>query len=99
MLHGLMMDQPLLISSLISHAARFHADTEIVSRTVEGGIHRYGYADAEVRAKKLAQALGRLGGADVVLCDVRMRASASARSPGTATATTSSITVFRACRR
>ena len=61
MLHGLMMDQPLLISSLISHAARFHADTEIVSRTVEGGIHRYGYAEAEVRAKKLAQALGRLG--------------------------------------
>ena len=36
MLRGLMMDQPLLISSLIDHAARYHADTEIVSRTVEG---------------------------------------------------------------
>jgi fatty-acyl-CoA synthase len=31
-----MMDQPLLISSLLDHAARYHADTEIVSRTVEG---------------------------------------------------------------
>ena len=36
MLRGLMMDQPLLISSLLDHAARYHADTEIVSRTVEG---------------------------------------------------------------
>jgi fatty-acyl-CoA synthase len=58
---GLIMDQPLLISSLLTHAARHHGETEIVSRTVEGGIHRYTYRDAEVRAKKLAQALGRLG--------------------------------------
>ena len=36
MLRGLMMDQPLLISSLIVHADRYHGDTEIVSRTVEG---------------------------------------------------------------
>ena len=42
---GLMMDQPLMISSLLRHAARNHGDTEIVSRTVEGGIHRYTYAD------------------------------------------------------
>ena len=58
---GLIMDQPLLISSLITHAARNHGDTEIVSRTIEGGIHRYTYADAELRARKLAQALLRLG--------------------------------------
>ena len=58
---GLIMDQPLLISSLLSHAAKNHGDTEIVSRTVEGGIHRYTYADAERRAKRLAQALVRLG--------------------------------------
>ena len=58
---GLMMSQPLLISSLIEHAARHHGGTEIVSRTVEGPIHRYGYADAEARAKRLAKALGRLG--------------------------------------
>jgi 3-(methylthio)propionyl---CoA ligase len=61
MLRGLMMDQPLLVSSLLAHAARFHSDTEIVSRTIEGPIHRYAYRDAEVRAKRFAQALTRLG--------------------------------------
>jgi acyl-CoA synthetase (AMP-forming)/AMP-acid ligase II len=58
---GLMMDEPLLLSGLIDHAALAHADTEIVARTVEGDIHRYTYADAQARAKKLAQALRRLG--------------------------------------
>ena len=61
MLRGLMMDTPLLVSSLIAHADRFHGDTEIVSRTVEGPIHRYTYSDAHRRSKKLAQALARLG--------------------------------------
>ena len=61
MLRGLMMDSPLLISTLIVHAERCHGDTEIVSRTVEGPIHRYTYADAHKRARQLAQALGRLG--------------------------------------
>ena len=56
-MQGLMMDVPLLISSLIRHADRHHGDTEIVSRTVEGGIHRYNYAECELRSKKLAQAL------------------------------------------
>jgi acyl-CoA synthetase (AMP-forming)/AMP-acid ligase II len=61
MLRGLMMDSPLLISSLIVHAERCHGDTEIVSRTVEGPIHRHTYADAHRRARQLAQALVRLG--------------------------------------
>jgi fatty-acyl-CoA synthase len=61
MLRGLMMDMPLLISSLIVHAERCHGDTEIVSRTVEGPVHRYTYADAHRRARQLAQALARLG--------------------------------------
>ncbi len=61
MLRGLMMDRPLLVSSLIEHAARYHGDTEIVSRTVEGPIHRYSYAAAAGRAKRVAQALRRLG--------------------------------------
>jgi fatty-acyl-CoA synthase len=61
MLRGLMMDMPLLISSLIVHAERCHGDTEIVSRSVEGPIHRYTYADAHKRARQLAQALARLG--------------------------------------
>ncbi|AOK16880.1 long-chain fatty acid--CoA ligase [Burkholderia cepacia] len=58
---GQMMDLPLLVSSLISHAARHAGDTEIVSRRVEGDLHRYTYRDCERRAKQLAQALARLG--------------------------------------
>jgi fatty-acyl-CoA synthase len=58
---GLMSERPLLISGIIAHAALYHADTEVVTRTVEGPIHRYTYADAEPRAKELARALLRLG--------------------------------------
>ena len=58
---GLMSERPLLISSIISHAATYHGDAEIVSRTVEGPIHRYTYRDAERRIKQLAKALLRLG--------------------------------------
>ena len=58
---GLMQDRPLLIQQLIDHAAQNHGDTEIVSRTVEGGIHRYTYRDAQLRSKKVAEALLALG--------------------------------------
>src|SRR5438067_1365092 len=58
---GLMSERPLLISGIIKHAAVYHRDTEIVSRTVEGGIHRYTYEAAERRAKRLARALLKLG--------------------------------------
>ena len=58
---GLMMDKPLLISSVLDYAAKYHGGTEIVSRTVEGAIHRYTYAEALGRSKRLAQALQRLG--------------------------------------
>jgi len=61
MLSGLMMDQPLLVSSLLVHAERFHGASEIVSRTVEGPIHRYTYADAARRSRQVSQALARLG--------------------------------------
>ena len=57
---GLMQDQPLLISSLIEFAARHHASAEIVSRRVEGDLHRYTYADAARRARQVANALDRL---------------------------------------
>ncbi len=60
-LMGQMMNMPLMISSLLVHAARHSADTEVVSKRVEGDIHRYTYKDAELRARKLAQALSRLG--------------------------------------
>ncbi|MGH9577676.1 MAG: AMP-binding protein, partial [Terriglobales bacterium] len=57
---GLMQDQPLLISGLIDFAARHHRDAQIVSRRVEGDIHRTTYADAARRAKQVAGALERL---------------------------------------
>ena len=52
-----MMQQPLLISSLIEHAIVSHPHAEIVSRQVEGGIFRYTYGQAAARAKQLANAL------------------------------------------
>ena len=60
-MQGLMQGQPLLISAIIEHAARHHGDTEIVSRTVEGAIHRYTYAEARRRSRKVANVLARLG--------------------------------------
>ncbi len=60
-MQGLMMDRPLLVSGLIEHAERFHGGTEIVSKTVEGAVHRYGYRDAHSRAKRVAKALRSLG--------------------------------------
>ena len=60
-LMGQMMAMPLLISSLIKHAARHAGDTEIVSKRVEGDMHRYNWRAAEKRSRQLAQALARLG--------------------------------------
>ena len=58
---GLMQDRPLLISQIIDFAAAYYSKVEVVSRTVEGPIHRYGYRDAQKRAKKVAEALQGLG--------------------------------------
>ncbi len=60
-LMGQMMDQPLLISSIIQHADRYFGDNEIVSRRVEGDIHRYTYRDCHQRSRQLANALTKLG--------------------------------------
>ncbi|MFN7862493.1 MAG: 3-(methylthio)propionyl-CoA ligase [Curvibacter sp.] len=57
---GLMQSQPLLISSLIDFAERHHGDAEIVSRRVEGDIHRYTYRDVAARARRVANALDAL---------------------------------------
>jgi fatty-acyl-CoA synthase len=59
-----MMDLPLLVSSLIDFAERHHGDAEIVSRRVEGDLHRYTYADAAKRSRRVANALDRLGVAE-----------------------------------
>jgi 3-(methylthio)propionyl---CoA ligase len=58
---GLMQTRPLMISSIMDHAATNHATTEIVSKTVEGSIHRYTYADAARRTRQLAKVLQGLG--------------------------------------
>ncbi|HWK66897.1 MAG TPA: long-chain-fatty-acid--CoA ligase [Rhizobiaceae bacterium] len=58
---GLMQDRPLLISSLITHAARYHPEVEIVSRTCEGPVVRSNWRDLSTRVAKLANALRRLG--------------------------------------
>ena len=60
-MRGLMMDMPLLIPGILEHAGKYHADTEIVSRAEEGGIHRYTYREALLRTRRLANALARLG--------------------------------------
>ena len=59
-MEGLMQDVPLLISSLIRHADRHHGAVEIVSRRVEGDIHRTTYRQLHARAKQLANALDTL---------------------------------------
>ncbi len=58
---GLMMDRPLMISSIIEHAALYHGDVEIVSRTADHPLHRYTYRDAHARAQQLANALTAWG--------------------------------------
>ncbi|QRX81786.1 3-(methylthio)propionyl-CoA ligase [Glaciimonas sp. PAMC28666] len=60
-MNGLMMSGKLLISSLIVHADRHHGDTEIVSRRVEGDMHRYTYRDCHRRTRQLANVLTGLG--------------------------------------
>jgi 3-(methylthio)propionyl---CoA ligase len=54
---GLMQSQPLLISSLIDFADKHHSDGEIVSRRVEGDIHRYTWSDVATRSRQVANAL------------------------------------------
>jgi fatty-acyl-CoA synthase len=58
---GLMMDTPLLISSIATHAERFHGGQEIVSVTADNPRHRYTYRECFGRAKQLAAALHKLG--------------------------------------
>lgn len=57
---GIMMDKPLNIADILEYAATFNTDSQIVTRQVEGGIHRYSYGDALRRTKKLANALRNL---------------------------------------
>ncbi|MCH8060301.1 MAG: AMP-binding protein, partial [Proteobacteria bacterium] len=60
-MHGLMMDAPLLISSIAEHAAKNHGDREIMSITADNPEHRYTYRECFARSKQLANVLDRLG--------------------------------------
>ena len=71
---GQMTDRPLLISDQIEFAARFHGSAEVVTRTVEGPIHRSTWGEVARRSRKLANALAGSGSA---------RAIGSRRWPGT----------------
>jgi len=58
---ALMMERALSLPSILEYAAQFHGDREVVVRTVEGPMFRYDYAQALVRAKRMANALTALG--------------------------------------
>ncbi len=60
-MNGSMMQMPLLISSLLVHAERHHGEQEIVSRRVEGDIHRSTYRELAARSRRMANALAGLG--------------------------------------
>ena len=61
-MQGLMQDWPLLVHSILDHARNWHGEQEIVSRTVEGPIHRYTYIELDQRSRQLASAAkNRLG--------------------------------------
>ncbi len=60
-MNGLMMQQPLLISSLLVHAERHHGEQVVVSRRVEGDIHRETYRELAARSRRMAKALATLG--------------------------------------
>ena len=60
-MHGLMQQAPLLLTDILRHALRNAADQEIVTRLVEGGIHRYTFKDAGDRIAQLAHALTEMG--------------------------------------
>jgi hypothetical protein len=58
---GLMMQTPLLLSSILTHAARTFPDIELVSRTPDKPDHRANYALLQKRSSRLAHALIELG--------------------------------------
>ncbi len=58
---GSMQDWPLLVWKLIDHAAISYPSREIVTQTVEGPLHRSNWLEVHGRAKRIAQALTKLG--------------------------------------
>jgi hypothetical protein len=56
-MHGLMMDAPLLTTAMLRCAAVAHGETQVVSRCIDGSIHRHCYSDAKARYRKRSAAL------------------------------------------
>ncbi len=60
-MQGRMMFQPLLISSIIEHAARYHADTAVISKNTDGTMHHTDWLNISNHAKRFAKSLDQLG--------------------------------------
>jgi acyl-CoA synthetase (AMP-forming)/AMP-acid ligase II len=60
-MNALMMQQPLLISSLLTHAERHHGEQQVVSKRVEGDVHRLSYRELAARSRRMANAVAALG--------------------------------------
>ena len=60
-MHGLMQDWPLLVHTILDHAALNHAEREMVTRSVEGPIRRCTMADLRTRSLRVAKALQQEG--------------------------------------
>ncbi len=60
-MRGLMQGWPLLVHKIIDHAALYHGERQIVSRSIEGPVERTNYRDVRLRALRVAQALDRAG--------------------------------------
>ena len=60
-MEGLMQDWPLVVPTILDHAARVHGRTEVVTRLLEGPIHRTNYKEIHSRARRVAKALVKLG--------------------------------------
>jgi len=58
---GQMQDWPLLVHKIIDHAALYHGDREVVTRSVEGPIYRTNYREIAKRSHRVAEALDRHG--------------------------------------
>ena len=60
-MHGLMMDYPLTLDRILEHANRMHPHKRVTTKTPDGSIHRYTYANLYTRVKRLCNALESLG--------------------------------------
>jgi len=58
---GLMQNWPLLCNRILDHAATYHAERKVITRSVEGPIHITNYAELRKRALRVSQRLEKDG--------------------------------------